>query len=250
MERLSGKTALISGAANGMGASEARIFAAQGAQVIVGDVDDAGARAVVKDITDAGGRAIAVHLDVSRAASWDKAIAAGIKAFGDINILVNNAGILLLKPVQDTTEEEWDRIFSVNAKGVFLGTKAILDSMKAAGRGSIINISSIYGLVGAPSAAAYEATKGAIRLLTKATAADYAPFGIRVNSVHPGVIATPMTDDLLKDPEVAKSLLGTTIMDRAAQPEEVANAVLFLASDEASFMTGSEMVVDGGYTAL
>jgi len=250
MGRLQGKTALISGAGKGMGAAEARLFAQQGASVIVADIDDAGSKAVVHDITDAGGRAIATHLDVSDAASWDKAIAAGVKAFGDINILVNNAGILLMKPVQDTSEEDWDRIFSINAKGVFLGTKAVLASMTAAGRGSIINISSIYGLVGAPSAAAYEATKGAIRLLTKATAADYAPFGIRVNSVHPGVIATPMTDDLLKDPEVAKSLLGTTIMDRAAQPEEVANAVLFLASDEASFMTGSEMVVDGGYTAL
>jgi len=249
MGRLQNKTALISGAASGMGASEARIFAKQGAHVIVADVDDVGAKAVVQEITEAGGSAIAVHLDVSDAASWDKSIAKGVEAFGDINVLVNNAGILIMKPVQDTTEEEWDKIFSINAKGVFLGTKAILNSMKAAGGGSIINISSIYGLVGAPSAAAYQATKGAVRLLTKATASDYAPFNIRVNSIHPGVIATAMTEDLLKDPDVAKALLGTTIMDRPAQPEEVANAVLFLASDEASFMTGSEVVVDGGYTA-
>jgi len=249
MGRLQGKTALISGAASGMGAAEALIFAEQGAQVIVADVNDAGAKAVVQDITAAGGNAIAVHLDVSDAASWDAAIVQGVEAFGDINVLVNNAGILIMKPVQDTTEEEWDKIFSINAKGVFLGTKAILNSMKATGGGSIINISSIYGLIGAPSAAAYQATKGAVRLLTKATASDYAPFNIRVNSIHPGVIATAMTDDLLQDPEVAKALLGTTIMDRPAQPEEVANAVLFLASDEASFMTGSEMVIDGGYTA-
>ncbi|MBV1864520.1 MAG: glucose 1-dehydrogenase [Rhodobacteraceae bacterium] len=249
MGRLQGKTALISGAASGMGAVEARIFAEQGAQVIVADVDDAGARAVVQTITEAGGSAIAVHLDVSDAANWDKAIAEGVEAFGNINVLVNNAGILIMKPVQDTSEEEWDKIFSINAKGVFLGTKAVLNSMKASGSGSIINISSIYGLVGAPSAAAYQATKGAVRLLTKGTAVDYAPFNIRVNSIHPGVIATAMTDDLLKDPEVAKALLGTTIMERSAQPEEVANAVLFLASDEASFMTGSEVVVDGGYTA-
>ncbi|MBV1895081.1 MAG: glucose 1-dehydrogenase [Rhodobacteraceae bacterium] len=249
MGRLQNKTALISGAASGMGAAEARLFAEQGAQVIVADVDGDGAQSVVQDITDAGGSAIAVHLDVADAASWDKAITRGVKAFGDIDILVNNAGILIMKPVQDTTEEEWDRIFSINAKGVFLGTKAVLDSMKATGAGSIINISSIYGIVGAPSAAAYQATKGAVRLLTKATASDYAPFNIRVNSVHPGVIATAMTDELLADPEVAKDLLGTTIMERPAQPEEVARAVLFLASDEASFMTGSEMVVDGGYTA-
>ena len=249
MGRLQSKTALISGAANGMGAAEARIFAEQGAQVIVGDVDDANAKAVVHEITEAGGRAISVHLDVADAESWDKAITRGVEEFGNIDILVNNAGILIMKPIQDTTEEEWDRIFSINAKGVFLGTKAVLESMKAAGTGSIINISSIYGIVGAPSAAAYQATKGAVRLLTKATASDYAPFNIRVNSIHPGVIATAMTDELLADPEVKEALLGTTIMERPAQPEEVAQAVLFLASDEASFMTGSEMVVDGGYTA-
>ncbi|MBV1925599.1 MAG: glucose 1-dehydrogenase [Rhodobacteraceae bacterium] len=249
MGRLQSKTALISGAASGMGASEARIFAEQGAQVIVGDVDDANAKAVVHEITEAGGRAISVHLDVADAESWDKAITRGVEEFGNIDILVNNAGILIMKPIQDTTEEEWDRIFSINAKGVFLGTKAVLESMKAAGAGSIINISSIYGIVGAPSAAAYQATKGAVRLLTKATASDYAPFNIRVNSIHPGVIATAMTDELLADPEVKEALLGTTIMERPAQPEEVAQAVLFLASDEASFMTGSEMVVDGGYTA-
>ncbi|MFP5511053.1 MAG: glucose 1-dehydrogenase [Alphaproteobacteria bacterium] len=249
MKRLQGKTALISGAAKGMGAAEARLFAEEGAQVIVADVDDAGASAVVKDIENAGGRAKAVHLDVSDAASWQTAIAEGNKAFGNINVLVNNAGILLMKRVQDTTEDDWDRIFSINAKGVFLGTKAVLENMKAAGGGSIVNISSIYGLVGAPSAAAYQATKGAVRLFTKSTAVDYAEFNIRVNSIHPGVIRTPMTEDILKDPNGEKGLLGPTILPRAGLPEEVARAVLFLASDEASFMTGSEMVVDGGYTA-
>ncbi len=250
MKRLQGKTALISGAAKGMGAAEARIFADEGAQVIVADVDDAGAKAVVQDIKDAGGNATAVHLDVSDAASWEKAVAEGRTAFGNINVLINNAGILLMKTVQDTTAEEWDKIFAINARGVFLGTKAVLENMKAAGGGSIVNISSIYGLVGAPSAAAYQATKGAVRLFTKSTAADYAEFNIRANSVHPGVIRTAMTEDILADPTSEKELLGTTIMQRAAQPEEVARAVLFLASDEASFMTGSEMVVDGGYTAL
>ena len=249
MKRLQGKTALISGSASGMGAAEARLFAKEGAQVIVADVDDAGASAVVKDIKDAGGAAMAVHLDVSDSVNWEKAIAEGQKAFGNINVLVNNAGIALLKPVQDTSEEEWDKIFAINAKGVFLGTKAVLENMKAAGGGAIINISSIYGLVGAPSAAAYQATKGAVRLLTKSTASDYAPFDIRVNSIHPGLIRTAMTEDILADPDAQKAMLGTTIMQRPAEPEEVASAVLFLASDEASFMTGSEMVVDGGYTA-
>jgi len=187
MKRLQGKTALISGSASGMGAAEARLFAKEGAQVIVADVDDAGASAVVKDIKDAGGSAMAVHLDVSDSVNWEKAIGEGQKAFGNINVLVNNAGIALLKPVQDTSEEEWDKIFAINAKGVFLGTKAVLENMKAAGGGAIINISSIYGLVGAPSAAAYQATKGAVRLLTKSTASDYAPFDIRVNSIHPGL---------------------------------------------------------------
>ncbi|KAA8606772.1 cyclopentanol dehydrogenase [Salipiger aestuarii] len=249
MKRLQGKTALISGAAKGMGSAEARIFAAEGAQVIVADVDDAGASAVAKDIENAGGRAAAVHLDVSDAASWQNAIAEGNKAFGNINVLVNNAGILVMKPVQDTTEDDWDKIFAINTKGVFLGTKAVLENMKAAGGGAIVNISSIYGLVGAPSSAAYQATKGAVRLFTKATAVDYAEFNIRVNSVHPGVIRTAMTQDILADPSGQKEILGTTILQRPAEPEEVARAVLFLASDEASFMTGSEMVVDGGYTA-
>jgi len=249
MKRLQGKIALISGAAKGMGAAEALLFAKEGAQVIVADVDDAGASAVVKEIEDAGGRATAVHLDVSDAASWQTAIAEGNKAFGNINVLVNNAGILLMKPVQDTTEDDWDKIFSINTKGVFLGTKAVLENMKAAGGGSIVNISSIYGLVGAPSAAAYQATKGAVRLFTKSTAVDYAEFNIRANSIHPGVIRTPMTEGLLGDPGVEKAMLGTTILQRPAEPEEVARAVLFLASDDASFMTGSEMVVDGGYTA-
>ncbi len=249
MKRLQGKTALISGAAKGMGAAEARIFAKEGAQVIVADVDDAGAKAVVQDIKDSGGKATAVHLDVSEAANWEKAVAEGSKAFGNIDVLINNAGILFMKTVQDTTEDDWDKIFAINTKGVFLGTKAVLENMKAAGGGSIVNISSIYGLVGAPSSAAYQATKGAVRLFTKSTAVDYAEFNIRVNSVHPGVIRTAMTADILADPSSQREILGTTIMQRAAEPEEVARAVLFLASDEASFMTGSEMIVDGGYTA-
>jgi cyclopentanol dehydrogenase len=164
--------------------------------------------------------------------------------------MVNNAGILIMKPLEDTTTEDWDRIFDINVKGVFFGTKCVLPAMKKAGGGSIINISSIYGLVGAPMAAAYEASKGAVRLFTKACAADLAAYNIRVNSVHPGVIDTPMTKDLLADPAVKTALLGTTILKRPATPQEVANAVLFLASDESSFVDGAEMVVDGGYTAL
>ena len=173
-----------------------------------------------------------------------------VERAGRIDVLVNNAGILLMKPVHETSTAEWDRIFNVNVRGPLFGTRAVVPAMRQAGGGSIINISSIYGLVGAPSACAYEASKGAVRLFSKACAADLAPFNIRVNSVHPGVIETPMTKDLLSDPANHKALLGATLLGRAAQPREVSAAVLFLASDESSFVVGSELVVDGGYTAL
>ena len=165
-----------------------------------------------------------------------------------MDILVNNAGILLQKDLESTSLKEWEHIFDVNAKGVFLGCKYIAPAMRKAGGGSIINISSIYGLIGAPSAAAYEASKGAVRLLTKAAAVDYAKDNIRVNSVHPGLIETPMTEDIMRDTEQKEWFLAKTLLGRAGQPIEVARAVLFLASDESSYMTGSEMVVDGGFT--
>lgn len=248
MARVSGKVALVTGGALGMGRAHSLLLAKEGAKLIVTDINDAAGKATVADIVKAGGEAVFFHHNVASADDWKKVVASAIDRFGKIDILVNNAGILILKPLEDTEDEDWDRIFDINAKGVFFGCKYVLPAMKKAGGGSIVNISSIYGIIGAPSAAAYEASKGAVRLLTKAAAVDLAKFNIRVNSIHPGVIATEMTKDLLVSPEITKALLGTTILGRPARPEEVSTAVLFLASDEASFMTGSEMVVDGGYT--
>lgn len=248
MARVSGKVALVTGGALGMGRAHSLLLAKEGAKVIVTDINDAAGKTTVADIVKAGGEAVFLHHNTASADDWKKVVASAIDRFGKIDILVNNAGILILKPLEDTEDEDWDRIFDINAKGVFFGCKYVLPAMKKAGGGSIVNISSIYGIIGAPSAAAYEASKGAVRLLTKAAAVDLAKFNIRVNSIHPGVIATEMTKDLLVSPEITKALLGTTILGRPARPEEVSTAVLFLASDEASFMTGSEMVVDGGYT--
>jgi len=249
MGRMDGKIALVTGAAMGMGRTHAETLAREGATVVLTDIDDATGEGTAEAIRQAGGSADYMHHNVASEEEWKSVIDTTVAKYGKINVLVNNAGILILKPVDQTETSEWDKIFDINVKGTFFGIKHVLPAMQKAGGGSIVNISSIYGLIGAPSAAAYEASKGAVRLLTKATAIDYAPHKIRVNSVHPGVIDTPMTKDLLADPDVKQAILGTTILDRPAQPQEISNAVLFLASDEASFMTGSEMVVDGGYTA-
>jgi len=252
MGRVNGKIILVTGGAMGMGRTHCELLAAEGATVIVTDMNEAEGQATVDSIKENGGKAEFYSLNVTKFADWTSVVDKVVAAYGQIDVLVNNAGILILKQLEETTEEEWDRTFDINVKGVFFGTKAILPAMQKAGSGSIINISSIYGIVGAPMAAAYQATKGAVRLFTKATAVDYAQYNIRVNSVHPGVIDTPMTKDLLHggDEETVKAILGTTILGRAAQPKEVSYAVLHLASDDSSFMNGSEMVVDGGYTAV
>jgi cyclopentanol dehydrogenase len=249
MGKLDNKVAFITGAGMGMGESEAILFAQEGASVVVADINENAGMKTVKSIQDAGGKALFVKLDVSNEKEWIRAIDESVKAFGKIDVLVNNAGILLFKTLDETTTEEWDKIFSVNTRGVFLGCKSIVPAMRKAGGGSIINISSIYGIIGAPSAAAYEASKGAVRELTKAAAVDLAKYNIRVNSVHPGLIDTPMTADIIKDPELAKAVLCTTILARPAKAIEVARPVLMLASDDSSYMTGSELVVDGGYIA-
>lgn len=249
MKRVQDKVVLVTGGATGMGRTHSETLAAHGATVYLVDVNEEMGRATAEDIRKQGGNAKFLKLDVTNEQHWNAAFDNVFTDTGRIDALVNNAGILTLKPVQDTTNEEWDRIFDVNVRGVFLGTRAVVPYMKKAGKGNIVNVSSIYGLVGAPSAAAYEASKGAVRLFTKACAVDLAPFNIRVNSVHPGVIATQMTRDLLADPATAAALLGPTLLKRPAQPVEVSNAVLFLVSDESSFVHGAEIVVDGGYTA-
>jgi len=250
MKRLENKVAIVTGAARGMGREEVRLFAREGAKVVVADIIENEAEEVAKEIINNGGEAMHFKLDVSKAENWKKMVEEISKKWGKIDVLVNNAGILSMTGIEDTSEEEWDKVMSINAKSNFLGIKYVLPVMKQSPKGSIINISSIYGLIGSGAAVAYHASKGAVRLLTKTVAAELAKYNIRVNSIHPGVIRTSMTDELLKDPANAKGLLGTTVLGRPAEPIEVANGALFLASDESSFMTGSELVIDGGYTTL
>ena len=248
--RLEGKIALISGGARGQGAVEARLFAREGAKVVFGDILDEQGRMVEAELSESGADATYVHLDVTKEADWVSAVEATLSRYGRLDVLVNNAGISIRKSIEDTTEEDWDRIMGINAKGVFLGTKHAIPAMRQAGGGSIINISSVAGMVGSPfTGGSYAATKGAVRLLTKSTAIQYAKEGIRCNSVHPGLIETPMNEDLLADPETREMRLQPIPMGRIGTAEEVAYGVLFLASDESSFMTGSELVIDGGKTA-
>ncbi len=248
--RLEGKVALISGGARGQGAAEAKLFAGEGAKVVFGDILDDLGKQVEAEIHEVGGEALYIHLDVTNAADWASAVEAAVSRYGRLDVLVNNAGITIRKNVEDTTEEDWDRIMAINAKGVFLGTKQAIPAMRESGGGSIVNISSTAGLVGSPySGASYAATKGAVRLFTKATAIQYAKEGIRCNSVHPGLLETPMTQDMLADAAHREERTQRIPLGRVGTAEDVAYGVLYLASDEASFVTGSELVIDGGATA-
>ena len=248
--RLVGKVAVISGAARGMGAAEARLFAREGARVVIGDVLEAEGAAIEAEISAKGGEAVFVRLDVTRESDWAQAVASTVQRFGKLDVLVNNAGIGGVGRVDETATEAWDRVMEVNAKGVFLGTRAAIPAMRGAGGGSIINISSQLGLVGMDdSSPQYTASKGAVRLLTKTTALQYARDGIRCNSVHPGPIVTPMTERRRAEPAVYQRMLSRIPLGRYGEPDEVAYGVLYLASDESAFVTGSELVIDGGWTA-
>ena len=247
--RLEGKVALVSGGARGMGAVESKLFAKEGAKVILCDVLEAEGRQVEAEIAEAGGEAMFVKVDVTREEDWADAVEQTVARFGKLNVLVNNAGISGRGYPDATSLEGWERIMDINSKGVFLGTRSVIPKMQDAGGGSIINISSIMGIVGSDSGhPAYHASKGAVRLFTKATAVRHGKDGIRVNSVHPGYMP-PMPSGVAHTDAVRDAQIGAVPLGREGSYEDVANAVLFLASDEASYISGTELIVDGGYTA-
>lgn len=248
--KFEGKVALVTGSARGMGAVEARFLAEGGASVMVSDVNETGGRQVVDGISRDGGKAGFVQLDVTSEESWKRAVQQTEQQFGKLDVLINNAGIFVVTLIEQTSLEEWERILSINAGGVFLGTKHVIPAMRRAGGGSIVNISSTAGLVGSAIEGAYSASKGAVRLFTKGTALQYANEGIRANSVHPGAIDTDILAVVWDGGLMSKKELEQRIpMGRLGSAEEVAKVVLFLASDDSSYVTGAEFVVDGGYTA-
>ncbi len=248
--RLRGKVAVISGGARGMGAVEAKMFATEGAKVVLGDLLETEGRKVESEIRATGAEAIFVRLDVTSESDWKNAVDTAVTRFGTLNVLVNNAGVSGHGRIEDVTLDMWNRVMNINSTGVFLGTRTAIPAMRRGGGGSIVNISSQLGLVGVDnSSPQYQASKGAVRLLTKATAIQYAKDRIRANSVHPGPIVTPMTEARRADPESYRLTVSRIPLGRYGEPEDVAYGVLYLASDESSFMTGAELVIDGGWTA-
>lgn len=249
MGRLNGKVAIITGAASGQGAVEAKLFAKEGAKVVATDINEQALQNVISEIKAAGGEAIAIKHNVVSEDEWTNVITKAVETFGKIDVLVNNAGIAPSTPLEHTTLDDWHKAMDINMTSVFIGTKLVVPEMRKAGGGSIINISSMAGIVGTGAANAYPASKGAVRIFTKASAVEFSRENIRINSVHPGVIETPMTKDVLANEKWSAGLKAATLLPRWGKSEDVAYGVLYLASDESSFVTGSELVIDGGYTA-
>ncbi|MEQ1818798.1 MAG: glucose 1-dehydrogenase [Terricaulis sp.] len=255
MNRVAGKVALVTGGGLGLGRACAELLAREGAKVMVTDLKEEEGRAVADGIVEAGGEAMFTRHDVSSEADWDAAIAATVRRFGGLSILVNNAGVALGGSVEATTLAQWRALMAVNLDGVFMGTQRAVAVMKEKGGGSIINLSSIEGLIGDANLAAYNASKGGVRIFTKSAALHCAKSGykIRVNSVHPGYIWTPMVENYLAaqpDPEAAKAFVASLHpVGHLGEPNDIAYGVLYLASDESKFVTGAELVIDGGYTA-
>ncbi len=244
---LEGKVVLVSGAASGIGAGHARVFAAAGVKVAATDIQAEPCQEVVEGIIADGGQAISAELDVTRLPAWEAAVAHTLEAFGRLDFLINNAGIYLPGSVMEESPESWQRMIDINQTGVLYGMKAALPAMKAAGGGSIVNISSLYGIIGSAGSVSYHATKGAVRLMSKAAALEHVQDNIRVNSIHPGQIDTPILANLT--PELDAAIKARIPMGRLGQPEEVAEVSLFLCSDMASYITGEEVRVDGGWCA-
>ena len=249
--RLADKAALVTGGASGIGAETSRVFAREGAKVAVVDVNDNLGHGVAQEIGEA---ALYAHLDTRDEAEWQAVVQQVVDTHGRLDILVNAAGVPGRRTDGGSTRideqelEDWNRVMDVNSTGIFLGMKTVIPEMRKAGGGSIVNISSIYGLVGSPNSAAYHASKGAVRLATKSAALQYAAENIRVNSVHPGIVTTGMNREINEDPVLSVPRLAATPMGRFGQPIDIANGCLFLASDESGWMTGAELVIDGGYT--
>ena len=251
MGRLDGKCVLISGGARGQGAAEAETFVREGARVVFGDVRDDEGKKVEAAIRAAGGDAVYVHLDVTSEADWQNAVQTALARHGRLDVLINNAAIVIPRvPIEERTAEEWDRVMAVNAKGVFLGTKHAIPAMRRSGGGSIVNISSVAGIgQSLHQEPAYAASKGAIRIFTKVTASQHARDRIRCNSVHPGPVDTEMFHSAFRDREAMERRLQRVPLGRMGTVAEIVSAVLYLASDESSYMTGSEIVIDGGALA-
>ncbi|MFB9329198.1 SDR family NAD(P)-dependent oxidoreductase [Paenibacillus aurantiacus] len=249
MTRLANKTAIITGAASGMGREEALLFASEGARVVATDINEAAVQALAKEIEAAGGEAIACAHNVASEEDWARVVATAVGAYGTIDVLVNNAGISLATGLLETTLEQWNKVIHINLTSTFLGMKHVIPVMQQAGGGSIVNISSIAGLTGGSGAGAYTASKGGVRMLSKAAAVDFGKDNIRVNSVHPGFIETPMSAQFVGNEQMLAWFLSQTALPRVGQASEVARAVLFLASDDSAYVTGIELAVDGGVTA-
>jgi NAD(P)-dependent dehydrogenase (short-subunit alcohol dehydrogenase family) len=248
MNDFNGKVALITGASRGIGASEARLLANRGARVLAADIlDDLGAT-LAKDISASGGTASYIHLDATKAVEWARVVEQAIRLFGRLDILINNAGVHGRLGLEETSEEEWHRVLDNDLKTAWLGMKHCIPVMRRFGGGAIVNTSSVYGLIASGKATAYHAAKGGVLMVSRAAAVEYAQQGIRVNSIHPGLIDTPMTETL--PPLWKANLMDATPMKRSASPDEVASAAVFLVSDDASFITGTQLVVDGGLTAV
>ena len=247
MGRLDGKVALITGAARGQGAAEARLMVSEGARVMMGDVLDEEGELLAKEL---GASAAYLHHDVTAESDWEAIVAATTSRFDGLDILVNNAGVFLIMPMSMTSVEEYMRVVTINQLGTFLGMKAVTETMVAQGSGSIVNISSVAGLRGSQGTVAYTASKFAVRGMTKVAALELAPFGVRVNSVHPGLIDTAMLGQLREAAGGNEDLVKARVpIGRIAAADEVAQLVLYLASDESAYSTGAEFVVDGGMTA-